>query len=56
MILSVFMGSHRLYHVRMSDGNTVKVTEYNPKTKKTYNVGYDVFLVFDNSDIHIIPN
>jgi iron(III) transport system ATP-binding protein len=38
VILSCFMGSYQNYHVMVGD-NLVKITDFNPKNKKIYEVG-----------------
>lgn len=53
VILSCFMGSYQNYHVMV--GNTlVKITEFNPKHKKIYNVGDNVYLDFKLEDAHLL--
>ena len=51
--LSCFMGSYQNYHVMV--GNTlVKLTDYNPKNKRIYQVGEQCSLVFDPESVHIL--
>ena len=51
--LSCFMGSYQNYHVKV--GNTlVKLTNYNPKNKRIYQVGEKCSLVFDPESVHIL--
>ena len=51
--LSCFMGSYQNYHVKV--GNTlVKLTDYNPKNKRIYQVGENCSLVFDPESVHIL--
>ena len=51
--LSCFMGSYQNYHVTV--GNTlVKLTDYNPKNKRIYQVGESCSLVFDPESVHIL--
>ena len=51
--LSCFMGSYQNYHVTV--GNTlVKLTDYNPKNKRIYQVGETCSLVFDPESVHIL--
>ncbi len=51
--LSCFMGSYQNYHVTV--GNTlVKLTDYNPKNKRVYQVGESCFLAFDPESVHIL--
>lgn len=53
VVLSTFMGSYQYYQVEYN--NTVlKITDYNVKHKKTYNIGDNVYLVFNTEDIHIL--
>ena len=53
VILSCFMGSYQNYHVMV--GNTlVKLTDYNPKNKRIYQVGETCSLVFDPESVHIL--
>ncbi len=49
VILSCFMGAYQNYHVMVGD-NLIKITDYNPKGKKIYNVGDDAWLRFNPSD------
>ncbi|WP_249030293.1 ABC transporter ATP-binding protein [Tannockella kyphosi] len=53
VILSTFMGTHQYYEV-LVDGVRFTVTEYNPKSHKTYNAGDKAFLVFDVHNLHIL--
>ena len=51
--LSRFMGNYQNYHVMV--GNTlVKITDFNPKNHKLYEVGDDAFVAFNASDVHIL--
>ncbi|MCI9156283.1 MAG: ABC transporter ATP-binding protein [Lawsonibacter sp.] len=51
--LSCFMGSYQNYHVKV--GNTlVKLTDYNPKNKRIYQVRDQCRLVFDPESVHIL--
>ena len=53
VVVSCFMGSYQNYHVMV--GNTlVKITESNPKHKKIYPVGAEVYLDFDVADMHAL--
>lgn len=53
VILSCFMGSYQNYHVMV--GNTlVKLTDYNPKNKRIYQVGERCHLAFDPESVHIL--
>ncbi|MBR4444889.1 MAG: ABC transporter ATP-binding protein [Solobacterium sp.] len=53
VILSTFMGSYQNYHVMVGD-TLVKITDFNPKTKKIYKVGDKAFVKFDAGSIHVI--
>ena len=53
VILSCFMGSYQNYHVMVGD-TLVKLTDYNPKNKRTYEVGESCCLVFDPESVHIL--
>ena len=53
VVLSCFMGSYQNYHVMV--GNTlVKITDFNPRNKKTYQVGDAAFVAFDKENVHIL--
>ena len=52
-ILSCFMGSYQNYHVKVG-GTLVKLTDYNPKNKRVYQVGERCSLVFDPESVHIL--
>ncbi len=54
VILSTFMGSYQLYHV-MQDDTLVKVTEYNPRGQKIYEVGEEAYLAFEDRNVHALP-
>jgi len=54
VILSTFMGSYQLYHVKCGE-ELVKICEYNPRGKRIFNVGEDGYLSFEASDCHILP-
>jgi iron(III) transport system ATP-binding protein len=53
IVLSCFMGSYQNYHVMVGD-TLVKITDYNPKHKKIYQVGEEAFLAFDPEDAHLL--
>ncbi len=53
VVLSCFMGSYQNYHVMVGD-TLVKLTDYNPKTKRIYQVGESCSLVFDPAFVHIL--
>lgn len=53
VVLSCFMGSYQNYHVMV--GNTlVKITDYNPKSKKIFNEGDNAYIQFDPADAHVL--
>ena len=52
--LSCFMGAYQNYHVQMTDGTKVAITDYNPKGRKTYRVGDTAHLSFDPSNVHAL--
>lgn len=54
VILSTFMGSYQLYHVMQGD-TLVKVTEYNPRGQKIYEVGEEAYLAFEDRNVHTLP-
>ncbi len=51
--LSCFMGSYQNYHVKVGD-TLVKITDFNPKNKKVYEVGDKAFVKFDSESVHVI--
>ena len=53
VILSTFMGSYQNYHVMVGD-NLVKITDFNPKNKKIYNVGDNAYVKFDPANVHVL--
>ncbi|MBR2121885.1 MAG: ABC transporter ATP-binding protein [Lachnospiraceae bacterium] len=53
VILSCFMGSYQNYHVMVGD-TQVKVTDFNPKNKKIYEVGDEAFVKFDPESVHVL--
>ena len=53
VVLSCFMGSYQNYHVTVGD-ILVKLTDYNPKNKRIYQVGESCSLVFDPESVHIL--
>ena len=53
VILSTFMGSYQNYHVMVGD-TLVKITDFNPKNKKIYDVGDKAFVKFESDSIHVI--
>ena len=50
---SCFMGAYQDYHIMVGD-TLVKIQEYNPKNKKTYNVGDKVFLNFEDNTVYAL--
>ncbi len=51
--LSCFMGSYQNYHAMV--GNTlVKITDFNPKNKKIYEVGDKAFIAFEPESVHVL--
>ena len=53
VILSCFMGSYQNYHV-MVGNSLVKITDFNPKNKKVYEVGDKAFVKFETDSVHVI--
>ena len=53
VILSCFMGAYQNYHVKVGDA-LVKLTDYNPKNKRIYQVGEKCCLAFDPESVHIL--
>ena len=53
VVLSCFMGAYQNYHVMVGD-TLVKITDFNPKNKKTYQVGDCAFVAFDKENVHIL--
>ncbi len=51
--LSCFMGSYQNYEA-LVDGKTVKITDFNPKHKRIFEVGEKAFIRFDPNDIHVL--
>ena len=47
------MGSYQNYHVKVGD-TLVKITDFNPKNKKVYEVGDKAFVKFDAESVHVI--
>ena len=53
VIVSCFMGSYQNYHVMV--GNTmVKITDFNPKNKKIYQVGDTAYVAFEKENVHVL--
>ena len=52
-IVSCFMGSYQNYHVMVGD-TLVKITDYNPRNKKVYEVGDSAWVSFEKENIHVL--
>ena len=53
VVLSCFMGSYQNYHVMVGD-TLVKITDFNPKSKKVYQVGDEAWVKFAKDDVHVL--
>ena len=53
VILSCFMGSYQNYHVMVGD-TLVKITDFNPKNKKIYQVGDSAGVDFRKENVHVL--
>jgi iron(III) transport system ATP-binding protein len=53
VVLSCFMGSYQNYHVMVGD-TLVKITDFNPKSRKIYQVGDNAWVDFAKDDIHVL--
>ncbi len=53
VVLSCFMGAYQNYHV-MVGGTLVKITDFNPRMKKIYQVGDDAWVDFSKDDVHVL--
>ena len=53
VVLSCFMGSYQNYHVMVGE-TLVKLSEYNPKSKRIYAVGEECSLVFAPDSVHVL--
>ena len=53
VIVSCFMGSYQNYHVMVGD-TLVKITDFNPKNKKIYNVGDSAWVSFEKENVHVL--
>ena len=53
VILSCFMGSYQNYHVMVGD-TMVKITDFNPKNKKIYQVGDTAYVAFEKENVHVL--
>ena len=53
VVVSCFMGSYQNYHVTV--GSTlVKITDFNPKNKKIYQVGDTAWVDFEKENVHVL--
>ena len=53
VIVSCFMGSYQNYHV-MVGSTLVKITDFNPKNKKIYQVGDTAWVAFEKENVHVL--
>ena len=53
VVLSCFMGAYQNYHVMVGD-TLVKITDFNPKNKKIYQVGDAAYVDFDKENVHVL--
>ena len=53
VVVSCFMGSYQNYHVMVGD-SLVKITDFNPKNKKIYQVGDSAFVDFQKDNVHVL--
>lgn len=53
VIVSCFMGSYQNYHVMVGD-TLVKITDFNPKNKKIYQVGDTAWVAFEKENVHVL--
>ena len=51
--LSCFMGSYQNYHAMVGD-TLVRITDFNPKNKKIYQVGDTAYIAFDPANVHLL--
>ncbi len=51
--LSRFMGNYQNYQVVVGD-TIIKITDFNPRGRKVYEVGDEVFVAFTPEDIHVL--
>jgi iron(III) transport system ATP-binding protein len=47
------MGSYQNYHVMVGD-TLVKITDFNPKSRKIYQVGDQAWVDFERDDVHVL--
>ena len=53
VVLSCFMGAYQNYHVMVGD-TLVKITDFNPKNKKIYQVGDAAYVDFAKENVHVL--
>jgi iron(III) transport system ATP-binding protein len=53
VIVSCFMGSYQNYHVMVGD-SLVKITDFNPRNKKIYQVGDTAYVAFEKENVHVL--
>ena len=53
VIVSCFMGSYQNYHVMVGD-TLAKITDFNPKNKKIYQVGDTAWVDFEKENVHVL--
>lgn len=53
VILSRFMGNYQNYQVMVGD-TLIKITDFNPKNHKIFEVGDEAFVAFGRDDVHVI--
>lgn len=53
VIVSTFMGSYQYYQVETGE-QTVIITEYNPRLRKTYKAGEIAYMSFDRQDLYVL--
>ena len=53
VVLSRFMGAYQNYHVMVGD-TLVKLTDYNPKNHRIYQVGETCALTFEPDGVHVL--
>ncbi len=53
VVVSCFMGSYQNYHVMVGD-TLVKITDFNPRNKKIYQVGDIAWVDFEKENVHVL--
>ena len=53
VVVSCFMGSYQNYHVMVGD-TLVKITDFNPKNKRIYQVGENAWVDFEKDNVHVL--